>query len=339
MQKRSLLYIGNKLSKKGVTVTSIETLGTFLDKEGFKVYTASPVKNKFFRMLDMLFKTVMYSRRVSVVLIDTYSTQNFYFAVAVARVCRLIGLPYIPILRGGNLPSRLVKSQRLCSSLFNGAKAIVAPSKYLMESFRNFGSTNLTFIPNTIEIEKYPFQIRNEIKPKLLWVRSFAEIYNPMLALEIVKKLIDNDINASLCMVGPEKDGSLLKCRSEVEKLNLPVTFTDKLEKRDWIELSRDYDIFMNTTNFDNTPVSVIEAMALGIPIVSTDVGGMPYLIVNNETGILVPPKNGDVFVEAIVRLLKDPSLVESLSRSARSQAEAFDWQNVKNNWFALLNE
>lgn len=339
MQKRSLLYIGNKLSKKGVTVTSIETLGTFLDKEGFKVYTASPVKNKFFRMLDMLFKTVMYSRKVSVVLIDTYSTQNFYFAVAVARVCRLIGLPYIPILRGGNLPSRLVKSQRLCSSLFNGAKAIVAPSKYLMESFRNFGYTNLTFIPNTIEIEKYPFQVRNEIKPKLLWVRSFAEIYNPMLALEIVKKLIDNDINASLCMVGPEKDGSLLKCRSEVEKLNLPVTFTDKLEKRDWIELSRDYDIFMNTTNFDNTPVSVIEAMALGIPIVSTDVGGMPYLIVNNETGILVPPKNGDVFVEAIVRLLKDPSLVESLSRSARSQAEAFDWQNVKNNWFALLNE
>ena len=167
MQKRSLLYIGNKLSKKGVTVTSIETLGTFLDKEGFKVYTASPVKNKFFRMLDMLFKTVMYSSKVSVVLIDTYSTQNFYFAVAVARVCRLIGLPYIPILRGGNLPSRLAKSQRLCSSLFNGAKAIVAPSKYLMESFRNFGYTNLTFIPNTIEIEKYPFQVRNEIKTQI----------------------------------------------------------------------------------------------------------------------------------------------------------------------------
>jgi glycosyltransferase involved in cell wall biosynthesis len=339
MQKRSLLYIGNKLSKKGVTVTSIETLGTFLSKEGFKVYTASSVKNKFFRMLDMVFKTMVLSRKVSVVLIDTYSTQNFYFAVAVARVCKLLKLPYIPILRGGNLPFRLEKSQRLCSSLFKEAKSIVAPSKYLMESFRNHGYTNLTYIPNTIEIENYPFQIRNEIKPKLLWVRSFAEIYNPMLALEIVKRLNDIQIKASLCMVGPEKDGSLLKCRSETTRLNLPVTFTDKLEKSEWIKLSKDYSVFINTTNFDNTPVSVIEAMALGIPIVSTNVGGMPYLIDNDKTGILVPPKNADVFEKAILRLLNDPFFTESLSISARKQAEAFDWQQVKNQWFALINE
>lgn len=339
MQKRSLLYIGNKLSKKGVTVTSIETLGTFLVNEGYQVYTASSVKNKFFRMLDMLFKTIVLSRKVSIVLIDTYSTQNFYFAVAVARVCKLLRLPYIPILRGGNLPYRLEKSRQLCSSLFSGAKAIVAPSKYLMESFRNFGYTNLIYIPNTIEIEKYPFQIRNEIKPKLLWVRSFAEIYNPMLALEVVKKLQDNNIEVALCMVGPEKDGSFLKCKLEAERLNLPVSFTGKLEKSEWIKLSQDYSIFINTTNFDNTPVSVIEAMALGIPIVSTDVGGMPFLIDNNKTGILVPPKNSDAFVKAILTLLNDPSLTESLSRAARKQAEAFDWTQVKRTWFALLNE
>jgi glycosyltransferase involved in cell wall biosynthesis len=338
MQKRSLLYIGNKLSHKGVTVTSIETLGSFLRAEGIIVYTASSVKNKLFRLLDMLYKTLVLSRKVSVVIIDTYSTQNFYFAVAVAGLCKLMRLPYIPILRGGNLPSRLEKNPRMCASLFNGAKTIVAPSKYLMESFRNHGYTNLTFIPNTIEIEKYPFKLRTTVKPELLWVRSFAEIYNPMLALEIVKKLEVLGIHASLCMVGPEKDGSLLKCRTEVKKFNLPVTFTERLDKSDWIKLSRNYSIFINTTDFDNTPVSVIEAMALGLPIVSTNVGGMPYLIANNETGVLVPPKNADAFVEVIDRLLKNPALAESLSRSARKQAELFAWQKVKNNWFALLS-
>ena len=70
---------------------------------------------------------------------------------------------------------------------------------------------------NSIEIDKYPFFLRKDIAPKLLWVRSFAEIYNPKLGIEIINGLLEKGIKASLTMVGPEKDGSLKECKKKAE--------------------------------------------------------------------------------------------------------------------------
>jgi glycosyltransferase involved in cell wall biosynthesis len=338
MQRKSLLYIGNKLSAKGVTVTSIETLGTFLKNEGYTVYTASSKKNKILRLADMLLAVIRYSRKVGIVLIDTYSTQNFYFAVAVANVCRMIRIPYIPILRGGDLPARLKKSKRHSFKLFGGAKTNVAPSRYLLQEFKTEGYTNLTYIPNTIQLENYPFLLRKAIRTRILWVRSFAGIYNPELALEILELLIAEGIDAEMCMVGPEKDGSLARCKQIAETKRLPVSFPGKLSKPQWIELSSDYDIFINTTNFDNTPVSVIEAMALGLPVISTRVGGVPYLIEDGVDGILVPANNASAFVTQIKRFIHDPDTASGISEKARKKVTAFDWEKVKGMWFQILD-
>lgn len=339
MSKVSLLYIGNKLSQKGVTVTSVETLGSFLKQEGFRVFTASSQKNKVLRLLDMMWSTLRYSSKVSYVLIDTYSTRNFFFAVSVANLCRLLKVAYIPILRGGDLPSRIQKSKSQAYKLFNGAYTNVAPSPYLMQAFKADGYDNLAYIPNTIEIKNYPFKLRHQPKPKLLWVRSFAEIYNPMLAIEILEKLLNHFPEATLCMIGPDKDGSLKKCKTYATSKDLPVSFTGKLSKREWIAVSAQYDIFINTTRFDNTPVSVIEAMALGLPVISTSVGGVPYLIENEKDGLLVLSEDKDAFIRAIGELLTNPGKALMIANNARKKAERFDWQNVKQDWVKLLKQ
>jgi len=336
---KHILYIGNKLSKSGSNVTSIETLGSFLKNEGYKVIMSSSKKNKVLRLIDMLLTTIKYSKKVSHVLIDTYSTQNFYYAVLVAQVCRILHLSYIPILRGGMLPGRLKKSPKLCKKLFNGAKHNIAPSMYLYEAFSAEGYTNLKYIPNTIEIKNYDFLLRKEIKVNLLWVRSFSEIYNPALAIKIVEALIKKGVTTSLTMVGPDVGGLLEQCKRIVEEKNLPITFTGKLSKEAWIALSKEYDVFINTTNFDNTPVSVIEAMALGLPVITTNVGGIPYLVDENKTGILVNPNDEHLFVEKIIYLLNHPLEAENLSVNARNLVETFDWEKVKTKWNAILSE
>jgi len=337
--KKKILYIGNKLSNKKGTVTTIETLAALLNREGFDVVTTSSVQNKVFRLLDMLYHTYKYRNKASVVLIDTYSTQNFYYAVGVAKLCSVFKLPYIPILHGGNLPNRLKKSPKLSNILFNKAKTNVSPSNYLIEAFKKEGYSNLTYIPNTIKIDNYPFLQRKEIKLKLLWVRSFSKIYNPLLAISIIEELVKKNISVSLCMVGPEKDGSLGICKELAQQKNLPITFTGLLSKEEWISLSKDYAIFINTTNLDNTPVSVMEAMALGLPVVSTNVGGLPFLIDHHKTGILVPPNNEVHFVEAICNLIENPNFIGSISENARAKVEEFDWKKVKHRWFSILNE
>lgn len=339
MKQKTIVYLGNKLSSKGMSVTSVETLGNFLIKEGYVVYRASSFKNKYLRLFDMLWCTLMHARKAAVVLIDTYSTQNFYYAVVVATFCRVLKVPYIPILHGGNLPERLEKSPKLSKRLFGRAKINVAPSQYLMKAFKKKGYHNITHIPNTLALKNYPFQKRSISTPKLLWVRSFAKIYNPLMAIRVFENIKKCFPEASLCMVGPDKDGTLEICKAYAQKHALEVRFTGKLSKRDWIQLSGAYNIFMNTTHFDNTPVSVMEAMALGLPVVSTDVGGIPFLLAHHKDALLLGDNDLEGFVQAITHLCENPLLVEALTANARAKVAGFDWDQVKHLWHKLLQD
>ena len=334
---KNLLYIGNKLSTKGKTATTIDTLGNAFSTEGYTVKAVSNKEHKVFRLLDMLLSILKNKNWADYVLIDTYSTQNFYYAYLTSGLCRFFKLKYIPILHGGNLPNRLKYSPNLSKSIFKNAYINVSPSGYLKSNFESFGYKNIIIIPNAIDIENYPFKQRAIVDVRLLWVRSFSNIYNPKLAVSILKALKDKGLEASLTMVGPDNDGSLSDAKAFAKSLNVKVDFTGKLSKKEWIERSKDYNVFINTTNFDNMPVSVIEAMALGLPVISTNVGGLPFLIENNEDGLLVPPNNVDVFVSEILSLAKNEQRILDLTYQARKKAEQFSWQVIKEKWNSIL--
>lgn len=335
--KRTLLYIGNKLSKHGYTPTSIETLGLFFEKEGYTVYYASDKKNQFKRFLDMAWSVVKHHKKVDFVLIDTYSTSSFWYTLMVSQLCRFFRLRYIPILRGGNLPQRLDKNPTLCQMIFNHSYRNIAPSGYLMNAFAKRNYPNLVYIPNTIEIENYPFQNREINTPKLLWVRSFAWLYNPTMAIDVLKELQKDYPDASLCMVGPDKDGSLEQTREYANQQGVQVQFTGRLSKKEWIKLSESYNMFINTTDFDNTPVSVIEALCLGLPVITTNVGGIPFLLKDNENALLVEAKDTQAMVTAIKKLITQTNLKNTIVDSAYDLAKSFDWETVKKQWEELL--
>ncbi|MGA9590432.1 MAG: glycosyltransferase family 4 protein [Salegentibacter sp.] len=334
---KHLVYIGNKLESRGGAPTSIDILPHLLRKEGVEVSTASSRKNKILRLFEMQLLLFSKARRADLVLIDTYSTQNFWYAVISSRVCRLLKLPYILFLHGGNLGERLQRNPRVSKNLFGNSRCNIVPSEFLLEKFRRKGIRNLRHIPNSIALADYLYQERSYLRPKLLWVRSFSEVYNPLLAIKVLEKLKEKYKEAELCMVGPAKDGSLQVCKQYVQKKGLPVSFPGKLSKEEWLHLSRHYDLFLNTTNIDNTPVSVLEAMALGLPVVSTEVGGMPYLLRNRKEGLLVPPNDETAMLNAIETLLANPAIAQDMSAKAREKVENFDWYKVKQQWLELL--
>jgi glycosyltransferase involved in cell wall biosynthesis len=317
---KNLLYIGNKLSKHGVTPTTIEILGPLLEQEGFVVAYSSSLNYKVLRFISMLW-AVFQNRKVDFVLIDTYSTTNFWYAFATSQLCRCLKIKYIPILHGGNLAFRLKNNPRICKMIFKHSFQNVAPSLFLMEQFKSEGYGNVMHIPNSIELENYPFLQREKVKPNLLWVRSFAKIYNPNMAVEVFAYIIKKYPEATLCMVGPEKDGNLLKAQQKAKNLKLDILFTGRLPKQDWINKSQEYDIFINTTHFDNMPVSVIEAMSLGLAVISTNVGGISFLIENQKEGLLIPDNDVDKMVEAIDRLIDNIDLFDKITTNARRKS------------------
>jgi glycosyltransferase involved in cell wall biosynthesis len=188
----------------------------------------------------------------------------------------------------------------------------------------------------------YPFRHRATPQPKLVWLRSFSRIYNPSLAPKTLALILRDFPDAELLMIGPDKfDGSLEETRAVISQLGLDerVRIVGKIAKHEVPRWLGEGDIFINTTNFDNTPVSLIEAMACGMCVVSTNVGGIPYLVQNNNNALLVEPNDADAMAKAIHRCLTDQVLASSLSRSARETVSAYDWPVVLPEWKAILTE
>ena len=333
-----ILYAGNILSRFGYTPTFIETLTPKLS-EHYDVLAVSEKENKLMRLLDMVKSVFKNKNRLDLVLIDSYSVKAFWYTYIISKICQRLNIPYIPILRGGGYPDRLKQSPELCRFIFSNSHKNISPSFYLKKHFEDSGF-NVDYIPNFIPIENYKFLQRKNIKPKLFWVRSFHEIYNPLLAIDVLKLLKIKYPDAELCMVGPDKDGSLKKVTDKASKENLTssLNITGKLTKKEWLELSESYDIFINTTDFDNHPVSVIEAMAVGLPVITTNVGGLPYLVEDNTDGILVDPNDPVKFVKAIENLLTDSDLLCRITKNARKKVEEFDWNVVSKKWFEVID-
>jgi glycosyltransferase involved in cell wall biosynthesis len=199
---------------------------------------------------------------------------------------------------------------------------------------------DLRLLPNPVSLDAYEFRERASARPRLVWLRSFHDIYNPTLAPKVLARLAAEFPDASLVMVGRDKgDGSFARTRQVAAELGVSgrISFPGGVRKRDvpaWLARG---DIFLNTTDVDNTPVSVIEAMASGLCVVSTNVGGVPYLLEDGRDALLVPPGDEEAMAAAVRRVLTDPALAARLSRNARRKAEQFDWSLVMPQWAALL--
>jgi len=337
MKNRRIHYIGNKLSKHGSITTVMETLGNLLTSEGYTVTFASSQKNSVLRLFDMIITTIYYSRSIDYVLLDTYSTLNYWYAFTISQTCRILKLKYIPILHGGNLPSRINNNPNCSELIFNNAYCIVAPSEYLYEIFSKKYSKGLVIISNFIEINNYPFFLRNFEVPKVLWVRSFNSIYNPKMAIQSLAELQKEFPKAELTMVGPDFYNYRNECELFAKELNVIVNFTGRLTKEEWISLSKKHNIFINTSNFDNMPVSVMEAMALGLPIVTTNVGGIPFLLKDQENAILVQSSDYVAMSNGIKKIFLNQDFRNLLIENSRKKAETFDWEVVKKQWFQIL--
>lgn len=321
----------------GKNATTIDTLSPLLEKIGFEVVAVSSFENKVLKMAHMLWSVFKY-RNYDYLLIDTYSTSNFYYAIFSSQLARIFNLKYIPILHGGNLESRLKNYPKLSKLFFDNAFKIVSPSIFLKSTFEKYGYIDVLHIPNSIELEKYINEDRNTFKPKILWVRALAEIYNPFMALKVVEILKASYPDMVLTMVGPDKDGMLVKMREFCEMKKLNVHFTGKISKNEIIFLAQSHDIFINTTHVDNLPVSLLEAMALKLPIVSTNVGGISYLIENEVDGLLVDDNDVNSMVINIKKIIENPIFARKLVYNSYLKIIQYDWQKVKYKWVDLLN-
>jgi glycosyltransferase involved in cell wall biosynthesis len=336
---RSVLLVGNFLSANVGTRGMSEELGLRLKADGWEVLVASDKRGRLSRLVDMT--TTAWRKRslYSVAHVDVYSGAAFVWAEAACWILRRAGKPYMLSLRGGALPAFARRSPHRMRLMLGSAAAVTAPSQYLFDQLRSYRE-DITLLPNALNIDAYEFKLRQKARPLLVWLRAFHETYNPSLAPRVVAELVSDFPEARLTMIGPDKrDGSFQAVNQAVADLGLDnrITLVNGVPKPEVANWMNRGDIFLNTTNVDNTPVSVLEAMACGLCVVSTSVGGIPYLLEDERDALLVPPGSPDAMARAVRRILNDPELAARLSYNAYLKARKFDWSVVLPKWEALL--
>jgi glycosyltransferase involved in cell wall biosynthesis len=338
---KSILLIGNFLSRETGVQSPGEALAEKLAESGRRVFTVSHKSGRLPRLADILTAVWRWRKAYSLAYVEVFSGPAFVWAEAACWALRRVNKPYVCALHGGDLPEFSRSWPNRVRKLLTSAAAVTTPSAYLQTALRNL-HRDLRLIPNPLEVKAYPFRLRSHPLPRLVWLRAFHNIYNPFLAPQALALLAQEFPDLELTMVGPDKgDGSLAIVRNQALRLGVAhrIAFSGRVTKAEvpvWLNRG---DIFLNTTNVDNTPVSVLEAMAAGLCVVSTNVGGVPYLLHHEIDALLTSPDNPRSMATAIRRLLTEPGLAERISGNARRKVKQFDWSIVLPRWEALLLE
>jgi glycosyltransferase involved in cell wall biosynthesis len=334
------LIVGNFLSSHGASRGVCEELAPRLRESGWTVLTTSDRRRKLARLADMLSSIWQRRDNYDVAQVDVYSGPAFRWAEAACWLLRRIGKPYVLTLHGGGLPEFAKTERRRVQRLLRHAKAVTVPSQYLLHQMAE-NREDLTHLPNGLQVAAYAARRpRQTLQPRLIWLRAFHNVYNPTMAVRVIARLKNEFPSIQLTMVGPDKgdfsrEGTLAV--AEIHDVLPHLRVQDSIPKAQVPDLLSTGDVFLNTTNVDNTPVSVLEAMASGLCVVSTNVGGIPYLLQSGQDGLLVPADDDKAMAAEVRRLLTDGALAKRIQAASLNKVRRFDWGTVLPQWQRIL--
>jgi glycosyltransferase involved in cell wall biosynthesis len=290
-------------------------------------------------LIDIITTIIKKRREIDILIIHTFGGPSFIIEAAASRLGRLFGHRVIMFLHGGAFPQFMANFPRWTQRVLGRAHTIVAPSGYLARAIELYGF-QARIIPNIINISAYPYQSRSQLQPKLFWMRSFHDVWNPLMGVRVLARVRERYPKATLVMAGQDK-GLQAEARKLADEIGVggAVRFPGYLNLADKIEEFSRADIFINTNRIDNMPVALIEACAIGLPVVTTNVGGIPYLFADGETALFVRDDDDQQMAEAIRTLLENPALAAKLSVEARLLAERSSWDQVRPKWEVMFQK
>jgi len=337
MYKYKILIVGNFFgNKNNMPTTQAEELQKILSYKGINVLSASRYLNRVPRLLDTLFCIYKYRKQYEIVNIQFYGGFALILEDLASFLAKILNKKIIFTLHGGAIPVKVKEYPRWYSRVLKLGTIITCPSEYLITEMNHL---NFPFclIENSLPVSNYVFQDKKTFKPRLLWMRSFHPIYNPIMALEVLQLVQKHYPDAIMYMAGVDL-GYKLETEQMVVKMGLTssVVFPGFQDLDGKNKLASLCDIYMCTNRIDNTPVTLLEMMALGLPIVTTNVGGIPYMIKNNEA-VLTDSEKPEQMANAILMILNNPVFVQSMISKGRSLVRSYDEDIIADKWIKLL--
>lgn len=276
-------------------------------------------------------------RRADVVHVFSASYFSFLLAPLPALlIARLFGKAVLINYRSGEAPDHLARSAVARAALARTDLNVV-PSSFLERVFRDFG-LHARVIHNIVDLGEFVHRVREPLRPRLLSTRNLEPLYNVACTLRAFRLVQDRHPDGSLTIVGSGSEERALRALA-VELGLRHVTFAGRVPHRTIARHYADADIYVQTPNIDNMPASILEAYASGLPVVSTDAGGVPAILTDGIHGLLAPVGDHQAVATQVLRLLDEPGLAQRLSAAGLKSCDSYAWSVVRDQWLGTYRE
>lgn len=276
-------------------------------------------------------------RRCDVVHVYSASYVAFLLTATPAiLISRLLGKPTILNYHSGDAEAHLrrwpsaVRTMKL-------ADEIVVSSEFLAQVFARFG-LSARVLPSPVELNGFTFRRRSPLTPRFFTSRLLEPIYNVPCVLRAFRKVQERYPEAQLTIAGVGGERAKLE-RLARESGARNVQFVGRVPAEQMPEYCDRADFYLSGTDVDNLPSSVLEAMAAGMLVVTTDAGGIPFMLAHERDCLMVPCGDHDQMAAEALRLLANPELAAEIAHRARLHCTNYEWHAVRAGWLTMYQQ
>lgn len=259
------------------------------------------------------------------------------FAAPAIVIGRLRGLRVIVNYRGGNAQRFLARSRAPVVAALRMAHALVTPSSFLQRVFSEYGM-QAQVVPNIVDLSRFrPASERAfGMAPHIIVTRNLELIYDIPTAVRAFALVREEFRDAQLTVAGSGPELPRLQALAAELGLDGCVRFSGRIDNADIPALYASADCMLNPSTVDNMPISILEAHASGIPVVSTNVGGIPDIVDDGVSALLVPPGDHQAMARAAIQVLADRSLAQRMRAAGLASVSRYAWPEVREQWFRI---
>ena len=277
-------------------------------------------------------------RKADVVHAFSASYSSFLLApLPAVIVARLLGKPVILNYHSGEAPDHLRRSATARLVMRRWVDLNVVPSPFLRDVLASFG-IDAQLVSNTIDLAQFTYRRRDPLRPRLICTRNFEPLYNVPCVLRAFARIQTRHPEATLMLVGGGSQEGALRAQATALRLQ-HVTFAGRVAPSEIQRYYADADIYLQAPSIDNMPLSVLEAFASGLPVVSTGVGGVPSILRDGLDGLLAPDNNDGALALHVLKLLEEPAYARQLAATAHNTLPAYEWPVVRNGWLRAYRQ
>ncbi|MCB1918307.1 MAG: glycosyltransferase [Rhodocyclaceae bacterium] len=261
----------------------------------------------------------------------------YLFATPAIWIAKLRGARVIVNYRGGNAARFFAVTTPLALRTLKAADALVTPSGFLARVFKAL-DVEAEVVPNIVDLTRF----RSEVlrpggdAPHLIVTRNLEPIYDIPCAIRAFGKICERFPRARLSVAGTGPEREPLLRLSEELGLASRIRFTGRIPNGEIPALYASADCMLNPSRVDNMPISILEALASGVPVVSTDAGGIPDMVENGVSAILVPVGDAEAMAVKAIAVLEDAATAGALRDEGLRRAKEFDWSIIRDRWLEI---